>query len=346
MICPVCDQEYSEQIKWINCESFDNSYLYKNIRIDKCKNCGHMFNVLDHRDKENLKKYYELEYAPCNLSSDDKEGDKPGANNSFNLRRYEQVEEFIFSHIKYGSRILDVGCAMGGFLKHLESKGCINLYGIDMIKAYVDKADNENIKLGNVYSIPFEDNSFDVIILDQVLEHLSNLKLAMKEIRRVLDKGGICYIGVPDADRYNDIYWYIIREHVQHFNIVGLKLLAHNNDFELINYSKTECDMIGTLKLPNLSVLLKVSDRVYCWGIGREFMYYYPNTRLKYLDLILVDDTPEKQKQTFKGMKIYGSDILKEADKDSFLIITAMTHKELLTKKALELGYKGEIIDV
>lgn len=346
MICPICNCQYSEQIKYINCEGFDDSYLYKDICIHKCRNCDHIFNVLNEREKRNLRKYYEDEYAPSNLSSNDKEGDKPGANNSFNLKRYEQLENFIMPYIKYDSRVLDVGCAMGGFLEHLGNKGFINLYGIDMIKAYVDKAEDENIKVGNVYSIPFEDNSFDIIILDQVLEHLLKPKLAMKEIRRVLDKGGLCYIGVPDARRYNDIYWYIIREHVQHFNIVGVKLLAHRNEFELINYEQNECDMIGTLKLPNLSVMLKVNSRVYCWGIGREFFYYYPITRLRNLDLILVDDTPKKQKQTFKGMKIHGSEVLKEADKDSFLIITALTHKEFLQKKAKEIGFKGEIIDV
>ena len=347
MECPVCNYNYSDQFKYLNCESFDDSYLYKDIEIRKCNQCGHQYNYLTDKELKYLNKYYEQEYAPSNLSSNDKEGDKPGSNNSFNLKRYEQLFEFISPYITKDSRILDVGCATGGFINFLEEKGYKNLYGIEPIQTYVNKANNKNIKVGNVYLIPFEDNSFDIIILDQVLEHLSNLKLAMKVIRRVLDKGGLCYIGVPDAERYHDIYWYIMREHIQHFNVVGLKLLAYNNGFELLKTDKTECDMIGTLKLPNLSALFKVSGKVYCWGIGREFMYYYPITRLKNLeDIVLVDDTPQKQKQTFKGMKIHGSDILKEADKDSFLIITAMVHKELLIRKALELGFKGEIIDV
>lgn len=348
MACPICDCSYSDQFKYLNCEGFDDSYLYKDILIDKCNNCGHLYNYLSDLELRNLKIYYEDEYAPSNLSSKDKNGDRPGSYNIHSVVRYEQLYKFILPYIKENSRILDVGCALGGFLKFLKNKrNYTNLYGIEPIEAYVKEANNGNIKLGNIYKIPFDDNSFDVIILDQVLEHLSNLKLAMKEIRRVLDKGGLCYIGVPDADRYNDIYWYIIPEHIQHFKDVHLKLLAQSNGFELINISKTESNMIGTLKLPNLSVILKVTDTVYCWGIGKEFMYYYPITRLKNIeDIILVDDTPYKQKLTFKGMKINSSDILKDANKDSFLIITAMVHKELLIRKALELGFKGEIIDV
>ncbi len=347
--CPICDS-YTEQFKYLNCEGFDDSYLYKDILIRKCRSCGHLFNELTDIEIKNLSKYYKYEYAPSNLSIKDTIGDRPGSDTPSNIKRYEQLYYFISTRITKDSKILDIGCAIGGFLNFLSKKGYKNLYGIEPIEAYVNKAkENKDlvIKKGSVYYNPFEDNSFDVVILDQVLEHLSNLKLAMKQIKRVLKKGGLCYIGVPDAERYNDnIYWYIMREHIQHFKDINLKLLAESNGFELINSNKTESKMIGTLNLPNLSVLLKVSGKVYCWGIGREFMYYYNNTRLWNLDLILVDDTPQKQKQTFKGMKIHSSDILKEADKDSFLIITTNPHRELLRIKAFKLGYKGEIIYV
>ena len=347
MTCPACDCQGSEMSKWIKCENFDDSYLYKEIWIEKCVYCGHQFNRLSTEDLHNLTRYYIDEYAPANLSSDDKEGDKPGSTNEFTLKRYEQVEEFIMNNgIRHDSKVLDVGCATGGFLKHLKSKGFYHLYGIDMIPQYVYKAKNYNIRLGTVYAIPFEDNSFDIIILDQVLEHLHNPKSAMKEIKRVLKKGGLIYVGVPDADRYDDEYYWIMREHIQHFTLNSLKLLAQNNGFELIANEKNEFDMIGTLKLPNISALLKVSNVIYCWGIGREFFYLYNNTRLKDLYLIFIDDTPYKQKRKFKGHKINSSDVLVNADKDSFLIITAFVHKDKLIKIAKELGYRGTIIDV
>jgi len=346
MNCPICDCSHSEFFKMICCESFDNSYLYKDIYIEKCNKCGHIYNRLKERELQNLTKYYELEYAPSNLSSNDKEGDKPGTNNSYNIKRYDHVYITISPYITKDSRILDVGCAIGGFLDFLKDKGYKNLYGIEPIIEYVNMAKNMNIKVGNIYSIPFADDSFDLVILDQVLEHLSAPNLAMKEIRRVLDKGGLCYISVPDVERYNALYFYLIREHIQHFELKNIKLLAGLNDFRLIKKTQVKIDMIGRLQLPIISVVLKRSWDIYCWGIGREFMYLYPNTDLKNMDLILIDDTPEKQKYTFKGMKIHSSDILKEADKDSFLIITAKVHGIKLAKKARELGYKGEIIDV
>lgn len=344
MNCPVCRGIYSDMFKFLTCEVFDESFLYKDVTVHKCNNCGHKFNQLSDYELKNLAKYYEEEYAPSNLSATDEATDRPGAENE---DRYEEIIEFISPHVKvFESRILDIGCATGGFLKYCETKGWFNTFGIDPIEAYVEASGMENVKVGNVYKIPFEDNSFDIVILEHVLEHLNDPHLALHEIHRVLDKGGLLYISVPDADRYDNEYFYLMKEHIQHYNIVGLKFIAQQTGYELINYKESEIDMIGNLKCPTASALLKVTGEIYCWGIGRDFFYYYPHTRLKRLKLILVDDTPDKQKRTFKGMKIHSSEILKEASEDSFLIITAFPHRELLKKKAKELGYKGEIIDI
>ncbi len=277
MKCPICNCGYSEMVKFFTCESFDNSYLYNDVIIHKCNECGHLYNVLSNSKIKELRKYYKTEHK-----------------------------------------------------KNTESIGCQRVLSVG---------------INDAYSIPYDDNSFDVVILNQVLEHLTNLKLVMKEIKRILTKGGSCFISVPDVERYNDDYMYIMREHVQHFSLACLRLLAQANGFELINYERTYIPMVGKLELANLSVTLKHRSKVYCFGIGREFMYKYLNTRLKHLDVVLVDDTPEKQKKTFKGMKIHSSDILKTASKDSFLIITAKVHEEALKFKASQLGYKGEIID-
>ena len=49
----------------------------------------------------------------------------------------------------------------------------------------------------DVQSIPFEDNSFDYIIINHVLEHVPQDRKAMSEMSRVLKPGGIAFISVP-----------------------------------------------------------------------------------------------------------------------------------------------------
>lgn len=47
------------------------------------------------------------------------------------------------------------------------------------------------------YPWPFEDNSVDEVYMDQCLEHLADHNRAMKEIHRILKKGGTANISVP-----------------------------------------------------------------------------------------------------------------------------------------------------
>ena len=49
----------------------------------------------------------------------------------------------------------------------------------------------------------YEDNSFDVLILDQFLEHVINPKTVLKEAFRVTKFNGKVIIGVPNAAEYN-----------------------------------------------------------------------------------------------------------------------------------------------
>jgi len=49
----------------------------------------------------------------------------------------------------------------------------------------------------DIHKMPFQDNSFDVILCNHVLEHVDNDKKAMKEINRVMKKDGFAILQVP-----------------------------------------------------------------------------------------------------------------------------------------------------
>ena len=55
----------------------------------------------------------------------------------------------------------------------------------------------KNIVKGDITNIPFEDDSFDFVIHNQVLEHIKDEELCIKECLRVLKKGGIFIINIP-----------------------------------------------------------------------------------------------------------------------------------------------------
>ena len=317
--CPICNSDRAKSLLNLNCGNLgnlDDSALYRSVKINACEKCGHVYNRLSLDEITDLIKYYNEEYAPTNIGSTDKTGDRPGSNNQNTLGRYDQLYDLISKHINSNSKVLDIGCAMGGFLDYLHAKSIKNLSGIDPTKEYVNHAKRKghyDIKLGSAESIPFNNNSFDLLVMDQVLEHIVEPRKAFQEAKRVLVDGGLFCIGIPDASRYDktyffDFFWFLMREHIQHFDIEHLKLLAEQEGFELIDFSKSETPMMSEkMLLPNLNVIFCLTGEMNrlninedCFKLKKEIEKYVAND-FKRLDKKrkIIDDLVVSQKPLY-----------------------------------------------
>jgi 2-polyprenyl-3-methyl-5-hydroxy-6-metoxy-1,4-benzoquinol methylase len=264
--CPLCESWRVENILNLNCGRFDTSTLYRNAVINSCNDCGHIYNRLSAAEMEGLGKYYNDEYGPVNMNAAYKTGNKPGGGGDLAFQRYDTLFRLISPYLKSGSRVLDVGCALGGFLDYLHERGVSHLSGIDLTEDFVDHArhkDRYNIKRGGAESIPFEAGSFDVLVVNQVIEHLADPRKVFSEAGRTLANGGILYLGTPDARRYGDagsfdFYWFLIRDHIQHFDVEHLRLLAAKEGFEVSDFSKNDnLALSEELAMPNLNVIFR-----------------------------------------------------------------------------------------
>jgi ubiquinone/menaquinone biosynthesis C-methylase UbiE len=93
--------------------------------------------------------------------------------------------------------ILDLGCGAGIMVKAARAKGYqFHGCGIGLRDAH-DSADPELMQQGvlreiklNPYTLPFDDRTFDVVISDQVFEHVMDYPTTLREIHRVLKPGG------------------------------------------------------------------------------------------------------------------------------------------------------------
>lgn len=120
------------------------------------------------------------------------------------------------TYINKESVILDYGCGYGRTLSELSDKGFNNLIGVDfseeMVKRGIDKYPKINFKVINSGEIPYEDNSFDTILLLAVLTCVyqdEEQNMIMKEIKRVLKPSGLIYINdfmLNDDDRNKERY--------------------------------------------------------------------------------------------------------------------------------------------
>lgn len=271
LTCPICSSADSKTIVQIDCGNLDKSTLYPIVSIKHCLLCGHFFNELTAEELVGLDLYYNDEYAPANLGITDKTGDRPGSAGTLTTQRYDQLYQALSPHINVRQSILDVGCALGGFLDYISDKGFSELAGVDMTRAYVDQARLKNryrIEIGNAQSLPFGNQTFDVIVMEQVMEHLFSPGNAFQEARRVLKNGGIFCIGVPDAARYADhyffdFYWLLLREHIQHFDIAHLSILGIQMGFVLLDCRETvHAIMTEEMLMPNIYAVFRRTDSV------------------------------------------------------------------------------------
>ena len=77
----------------------------------------------------------------------------------------------------------------------------VNIYGIDVLIKKIKKAKKNlsgcNLIAGDAHTLPFRASNFDLVVLREVLEHLETPIVALKEIRRVLRKGGTIIASTP-----------------------------------------------------------------------------------------------------------------------------------------------------
>jgi SAM-dependent methyltransferase len=106
---------------------------------------------------------------------------------------------------RHGGRILDYGCGSGMVTLAGRQSG-LDIYGADTFYggAQTRPPDSEFISTMNGVCLPYPDSCFDVVVNNQVMEHVSDLDAALAEINRVLKPGGTVLSIFPSADVWRE----------------------------------------------------------------------------------------------------------------------------------------------
>lgn len=97
-------------------------------------------------------------------------------------------------------RLLDVGCGTGGLLAHLGSVANGLTAGVDRSQAalaFCARRGLRSIACADVTRLPFKPSSFDLVLLLDVLEHVSDERSLLREIGTALRPGGTVVVSVP-----------------------------------------------------------------------------------------------------------------------------------------------------
>lgn len=96
-------------------------------------------------------------------------------------------------------KILEIGCGFGVLLSKIPNK---NKLGIETNAIAVSECTKRGLDVrlytGVEEKIPFDDNEFDIIIMNEVIEHLKKPHSVVRECWRVLDKSGLLVLTTPN----------------------------------------------------------------------------------------------------------------------------------------------------
>jgi 2-polyprenyl-3-methyl-5-hydroxy-6-metoxy-1,4-benzoquinol methylase len=180
--------------------------------------------------------------------------------------------------------LLDVGCGDGLFFDFITNneKGNpeIDLYGLDPTPGSIEKCKKKGYKAFCMDVQEFKstnkDTLFDVITCYHVLEHISNPKQFLQELKGLMKPGGEIYISTPYSPMDFELEWYDVLNHPPH----------HMGRWNLNSYQKIAeiLELQIEIFMPKAKTLLKVT------AVSFMFSIYGPpknQSKIKTLKVIL-----------------------------------------------------------
>jgi len=138
-------------------------------------------------------------------------------------------------------KLLDVGCSSGSLL-HVASDLGYRVTGVEPATQAAATAQNAGFEIFNglLHEANFPDNSFDIITLYEVIEHLTDPLSLVREAHRILKPGGLFLIGTGNVDSWTVTalgpkweYFSIDSHggHISFFTPASIRLMAEKTDF-------------------------------------------------------------------------------------------------------------------
>ena len=190
-----------------------------------------------------------------------------------------------FSRFGIGREVLDVGCGLGQFVEVANRSGWI-AEGLELSREAVDFARHQGLAVRELdfLSAAIKPNSYDVVTLFEVIEHVPNPAAFLHRAGEVVRPGGLVYLTTPNfasLDRFLlGRNWEIIhREHLTYFTPRTLRaLVKKTNRFEILHLETSHAFMaalraIGCVLFPHLTQAVDSHDEFETGCAGERQMH-------------------------------------------------------------------------
>ncbi len=231
-ICPICKSEkIKEHLKVKDYFLSQESFI-----IQKCETCGFQF-TSPRPSKKAVSTYYKSENYISH--SNKSKGMFAGLYQIARKINLESKYKIIKKHAVVGN-VLDIGSGTGHFLNYLQNRQ----WKIQGIEPNEDAAKfaraNFNLQVDSEQKLnELKNNSFDLITMWHVLEHVHDLNNRMIELSRLIKSDGLLILALPNPESFDANYYvkywaaYDVPRHLYHFTKKDVQRLAEKHNFEI-----------------------------------------------------------------------------------------------------------------
>lgn len=230
------------------CGSLNNKriFLCDSFSLFKCKDCRNTFLRSDKREIYEEKYYIDRDAWYKNYKKGYNENEHP-------VPTYKNFLDTIQKTGYSGGKLLEIGCSKGVFLDLAVKRG-FSVLGLDTSEfaiKYIKDNFSFPVMCADIEKADLPDDSFDIVVMIDVIEHIENLAQVIRESSRIMKPGGLLVIDTPNEDSLiNFISFFLYKlslsklkffvrtnhdiEHVVSFSPAGMKKLLREHSFKVI----------------------------------------------------------------------------------------------------------------
>lgn len=252
--CPVCTGTETTSIRPV----FDDRYGCPDIfSLVRCNTCGHVMTSPSLQENE-LGGLYSTFYPRKHVVTTDLVASAAGVADSWaRLHRWwggtNNQGQYMVSR---GQVMLDVGCGSGLSILEAQKLGA-EAYGIEADPDVRRIADELGLRvhIGSIHDQPFPGVSFDMIVLNQVIEHIPDPSMALIALKRRLQPTGRLVLVFPNRrsiwQRLSGPKWinWHVPYHLHHFDANGFKAFAQRHGFRVVRQKTITPNIWSILQL-------------------------------------------------------------------------------------------------
>ncbi len=234
MACRICGNNFI--IKKYMIGRFDPPLI-----ISECKLCRFLF---QETDIETAYSYYDSGYYDGqSFYSYMDERKEEAACRVVWKKRFLKWIKWDRTGVKNGN-FLDVGCSFGGLMKVAEENGYhsngieVSVYSGEYSKK---RFGEDSVYIGNVEDVKLPENKYSIVSFIEVIEHIYDVRKALKNIYSSMKKGGVIIIQTADMDGlqarfHGDAYNYFLPGHLSYFSRANLLALLESSGYKNIKF--------------------------------------------------------------------------------------------------------------